>query len=239
MVCQAEATAQVVESLHPTAVLALGDEQYDSGAADAYASSYDKSWGRFKAITHPVPGNHEYAGGQARGYFAYWGGGVQPWYSFDIGTWHLLALNANCGFIGGCGPGSPEVKWIAADLAAHPAQCTLAFWHQPFQSSGLHGSTPAMVDVWAALAAAHVDVVLSGHDHDYERFAPRDGIRQFVAGTGGRSIYPHGPPIAGSEVVSSAGFGVLQLTLRRGGYDWRFVAAAGNAFTDSGSAACQ
>ena len=114
----------------------------------------------------------------------------------------------------------------------------LAFWHQPFQSSGLHGNTPAMADIWRVLAAAHVDLVLSGHDHDYERFAPRDGMRQFVVGTGGRSIYPHGPPISGSEVVSSAGFGVLQLTLRSSGYDWRFVPAPGNTFTDSGSATC-
>ena len=241
--CQAAATAAAIESMKPAAVLALGDLQYERGELDGFRQSYAASWGSFKAITHPAAGNHEYGTGRAPGYYAYWGAAAGPadrgWYSFDTGGWHVVALNSNCALVGGCGDGSPEATFLAADLAAHPAACTLAFWHHPYRSSGLHGSDDSYATFWRILSAAGADVVLSGHDHDYERFAPLDGIREFVVGTGGRSLYPHGPPLPGSESVSSAGFGVLELTLRANSYSWRFVPVAGNAFRDSGSGSCQ
>lgn len=230
-------TSALVESLHPAAVLALGDIQYERGELADFLAVYDKTWGRFKSITHPAPGNHEYSTTAAAGYFAYWK--VPPWYSVDIGGWHVISLNSNCRSIGGCGLGSPEEKWLRADLAGHPATCTLAFWHHPRWSSGLHGSDAGYDVFWSMLAQAGADVVLSGHDHDYERFAPERGIRQFVAGTGGRSLYPVIGKEAGSEVINDDTFGVLELTLRPTSYDWQFIPAAGGRFTDSGHTECR
>jgi 3',5'-cyclic AMP phosphodiesterase CpdA len=229
-------TAGLVEALKPDAVLALGDLQYERGELADFEAVYDKAWGRFKSITHPVPGNHEYASAGAAGYFAYWN--VKPWYSVDIGGWHVVALNSNCRSVGGCGPGSPQERWLKADLAAHPATCTLAFWHHPRWSSGYNGSDPGYDPFWADLAAAGADVVLSGHDHDYERFAPDRGIRQFVAGTGGRSVYPVLNHEAGSEVINDASYGVLELTLQPKGYSWNFVPLGDSKFRDSGHADC-
>lgn len=229
-------TSPVVESLHPAAVLALGDLQYESGELADFDAVYDKQWGRFKTITHPTPGNHEYSTPGASGYFAYWH--VSRWYSFDIGGWHILSMNSNCRSIGGCGRGSPEETWLRADLAAHSSACTLAFWHHPRWSSGFHGSDPGYEQFWADLAAAHADVVLSGHDHDYERFAPDRGIRQFVAGTGGRSLYPIIRHEIRSEVQNDDSYGVLMLQLHPTSYDWQFVAGANSKFSDSGHAEC-
>jgi hypothetical protein len=229
-------TSALVESLHPDAVLALGDLQYERGELFDFQSVYDKTWGRFKDITHPSPGNHEYSTPGAAGYFDYFK--VPPWYSVDIGTWHVVALNSNCRSIGGCGPGSPQERWLREDLAAHPARCTLAFWHHPRFSSGYHGSDPGYDPFWADLAAAHAEVVLGGHDHDYERFAPDRGIRQFVVGTGGRSLYPILGPEPGSETHNDDTYGVLELRLRPSSYDWRFVAAGPSKFADSGHTDC-
>jgi hypothetical protein len=241
--CQQEATAALVESLHPDAVAALGDLQYDRGEAANFAGSYVPSWGRFLDRTHPAPGNHEYAGGRAAGYYGTFGGradGVdgRGWYSYDLGTWHVVVLNSNCSAVGGCGPGSAELRWLHDDLAAHARPCTLAYWHHPRWSSGLHHSDDGYQPFWDELAAAGADVVLSGHDHHYERFAPVQGIRQFVVGTGGRSLYPVVSRESGSEVVDTHTFGVLALTLRDGGYDWRFDPIPGSTFTDAGSAGC-
>ncbi len=230
-------TSALVEAQHPTAVLALGDIQYERGELQDFLAVYDKSWGRFKKITHPTPGNHEYSTTGAGGYFAYWK--VKPWYSIDVGAWHIISLNSNCRSIGGCGPGSPMERWLRADLAAHPAKCTLAFWHHPRWSSGLHGSDAGYDHLWSVLADSAADVVLSGHDHHYERFAPDRGIRQFVAGTGGRSLYPVVNREQGSEVVNDSAYGVLDLTLRPSGYDWEFVPAAASKFRDSGHTECR
>jgi hypothetical protein len=240
-------------SAFPTlaAVLTVGDNQYENATLAAYLSSYELSWGRVKAKTHPTPGNHEYGTTGAAGYYDYFGAAAgdrsKGYYSFDLGRWHLIALNSNCDEVGGCGRKSPQTKWLRADLAASSAACTLAYWHHPRFSSGPHGSSTAYRELWKALQTANADLVVVGHDHDYERFAPQNadgvvdaarGIREFVVGTGGKSLYPFAGRAANSEVRQWTTFGVLKLTLRARGYDWRFVPVAGNAFTDSGSASC-
>ncbi|HEV7888563.1 MAG TPA: metallophosphoesterase [Acidimicrobiales bacterium] len=238
-----EATADVVAAHPGAAVAAVGDLVYTQGTAAEFRDCYDPTWGRFKDRTHPAPGNHDYGTGQADGYFGYWGAAAGPagkgWYSYEVGSWHVVALNSNCGIVG-CGPESEQGRWLAADLAAHAgAACSLAYWHHPRWSSGPHGSSTVVDPLWKAAVAGRVDVVLSGHDHDYERFGLIDGIRSFVVGTGGASRYGFGPNVApGSEVRESGPLGVLGLTLRAGSYDWRFLSAAGGAFADSGTGTC-
>jgi acid phosphatase type 7 len=246
-----EQTAALLDS-RPGTVLTLGDTVYDDGTADEFARCYLPSWGRFRDRTYPAPGNHDYQTFGAMGYYGFfWPRAGQPgkgWYSFDRGRWHLIALNSNCEEVGGCQPGSEQERWLRADLAAHPARCTLAFWHHPRFSSGTtHGSDPAVGGLWTALYEAGADVVLVGHEHNYERFAPLDplgrvdparGVREFVVGTGGKSHYPFGSPLSGSEARNSDSFGVLQLQLRRTGYSWRFVPVQGGSFQDSGTGRC-
>ena len=250
--CQMGATSDLILGLSPDAVLALGDVQYSSGSSSQFAASYDPSWGRVKLLTHPAVGNHEYGTSGASGYFNYFGpaAGVsgKGYYSFDVGTWHIIAINSNCTNVtGGCAAGSAQEQWLRADLAAHPATCTLAYWHHPRYSSGHDGDNLFMTDMWQALYDGGADLVLSGHSHDYERFAPQNnasqldaerGIRQFVVGTGGAFFTGIGTPHANSEVLNNTAFGVLRLTLHPSGYDWRFLAAAGSTFPDSGSGAC-
>jgi hypothetical protein len=257
--CQQAATSELLLRDHVVAVLPLGDNQYENGTLAKYQASYHPTWGRLKAITRPVPGNHEYVrdGGsqQAPGYFRYFGAAAgapaKGYYSYDIGSWHLIALNSQCGALDGCRAGSRQERWLRRDLAASRARCTLAYWHEPRFSSGPHGQEPVYDDFWRDLYAAGVDVVLNGHNHVYERFAQQDpdaqldpaaGIREFVVGTGGRSHYP--PSYAfrtvqpNSEVRDARTFGALELTLHDGGYDWRFVPVPGGGFTDAGTDAC-
>jgi acid phosphatase type 7 len=258
--CHQGATSNLLVNAGLTAVLALGDLQYYCGAGAAFMYSYDQSWGRVKAITYPAPGNHEYqlAGGYgcaagAQGYFTYWGTAAgdpsRGYYSFDIGPWHLVSLNSNCDEVGGCGPGSPEERWLRADLAAHAgARCTLAYWHHPpFSSRVTQGGTPMTITLLQDLYAAGVEVLLNGHEHNYERFAPQSpagladparGIREFVVGTGGEDLRPFGAPIANSEVRQDDTFGVLELTLLPTSYASQFIPEGGGAFTDSGSSPC-
>ncbi len=197
----AEATAKLLEQI-PGTVMAVGDLAYPDGSKENLAC-YDKTWGRVKARTRPAPGNHEFHAAGARPYFAYFGAAAGPkdgYYSYELGTWHILALNSECKDIGGCDAGSREVKWLRADLAAHPAACTLAYFHKPLFSSGsAHGNDPEMKALWQALYDAHAEVVVNGHDHNYERFAPQNpdgasdsarGIREFVVGTGGKNHRP-------------------------------------------------
>lgn len=234
-------------------ILVLGDLAYDSGSASQFANCYDPSWGGVKDRTHPVPGNHEYGTGGARAYFDYFGAAAgepgKGYYSFNAGEWHIVALNSNCAEIGGCGTGSAQEKWLRADLIANPTRCTLAFWHHPMYSSGdTHGShIDRMGDLWNTLYQYGAEIVLSGHDHLYERFSPQDassnrdtstGIRQFVVGTGGKGLYSFGGGIANSEVRNDRTFGVLRLILRPAGYDWEFVPVSGSSFTDAGSGTC-
>jgi hypothetical protein len=237
-----EATAALLDGLvadHPDAVVAaLGDNAYESGSAAEYARCYGPTWGRFKDRTRPAVGNHEEATPGAAGYRGYFGVGPESWYSYELGTWHVVVLDSNCGVVG-CAAGGEQERWLRADLAAHPARCTLAYWHHPrFSSGSVHGSDGSVDPLFKALADGGAEVVLSGHEHNYERFAPAGGVREFVVGTGGRSHYPFASPVAGSEVRNADTFGVLALTLRGDGYDWQFVPVAGGSFSDRGSEGC-
>ena len=255
--CRMKATSDLLVGGGWDAVLLLGDNQYEDGALARYQASYDPTWGRVKALTRPAVGNHEYLTAGAAGYYGYFGAAAgdpaRGWYSYDLGAWHVIVLNSNCAEIGGCGPGSPQELWLAGDLAAHPRRCTLAYWHHPRYSSGQHGSDPTYQPFWNDLYAAGADVVLNGHDHIYERFAPQDaagnldlvrGVREFVVGTGGKNQTPFATIRPNSEARSSGVFGVLALTLYPNGYDWRFVPAApfpGDpppAFADAGTGLC-
>ena len=236
----------------PGTVFTLGDNAYDSGTPRQFADCYGPTWGRHRDRTRPVLGNHDYRTAFATGYFDYFGAAAgdrtKGYYSYDVGTWHVVVVNSNCAQVGGCKKGSAQVEWLREDLAAHPAPCTLAMWHHPRFSSGReHGDDPAMRDIWQVLYDARAELVLSGHDHDYERFAPMDaagrvdrerGVRQIVAGTGGRELYPWAATRAGSEVKNNETFGVLKLTLHPGSYDWEFIPVDGGTFLDSGSEKC-
>jgi acid phosphatase type 7 len=247
--CHQVATSDLLVGRGLAAVLTLGDNQYETGTLTAFQSWYEPSWGRVKAITHPSVGNHEYLTKDAAGYFAYFGAAAavpNGWYSFDLGSWHLIALNSNCGIVS-CSAGSPQETWLKADLAAHPTSCTLAYWHHPRFSSGAHGNDTALGAFWTDLYAAGADLVLVGHDHDYERFAPQTpdgmadpvyGIRELVVGTGGKSHYGFIVVKPNSEVRNADTFGVLELTLHEASYDWRFLPEAGKTFTDAGTGAC-
>jgi acid phosphatase type 7 len=246
-----EVTAALLDRL-PGTVLALGDIAYERGSAREFARCYAPGWGRHRNRTRPAPGNHEYQTDDAAAYFAFFGQRAGPpgkgWYSFNLGSWHLIALNSNCREIGGCHRGSEQERWLRADLTAHPTRCTLAYWHHPRFSSGVrHGSTERVAGLWEALYDAGADVALVGHEHNYERFAPLNpsgevdrarGVRQVVVGTGGRSHYPFGDPLPGSEVRDSTSFGVLTLQLADRGYSWRFVSASEHGLNDSGSDTC-
>ncbi|MFL5817812.1 MAG: metallophosphoesterase family protein [Conexibacter sp.] len=248
--CHQLDTAALIGRLDPDAVAVLGDLQYEAGSLADFRGSFDKTWGTFVDRMHPAVGNHEYGTPGAAGYFAYFGARAgrpdEGWYSYDLGRWHVVALNANCDIVG-CAAGSRQQRWLRADLAAHPRRCTLAYWHQPRFSSGLHGSDDAVAPLWRTLQRGGADVALSGHDHDYERFAPQTadgrldrehGIVQFVVGTGGKSHYPI--LLAGRNSRAHASvFGVLALTLGRGAYRWRFVAEPGAGFRDAGAARCR
>jgi hypothetical protein len=249
--CRQKATSDLLVGAGLSAVLILGDDQYENGSLSKFIASYDPTWGRVKAITHPAPGNHEYLTPAASGYYAYFGSDAgdpsKGWYAFDLGGWHVVVLNSNCADVGGCGALSPQETWLRTDLAAHPGVCTLATWHLPRFSSGTHGDDAAPDAFWRALYDAGADVVLNGHDHDYERFDPQDpdgladparGVREFVVGTGGKNQTPFATLRANSAARSTGTFGVLRLTLRPGAYEWQFVPAAGGAYTDSGSATC-
>ena len=242
------------------AVLPLGDNQYYCGGLPAFQQSYDPSWGRVLGITRPAVGNHEYLmdGGTgcdpsnagASGYFNYFGARAgtpgQGYYSYDIGSWHIVALNSNCSDAGGCSASSPQGQWLANDLATHSNTCTLAYWHIPLFSSGGRANQNSR-SFWQALYAAGADVVLNGHDHIYERFAAQNpsgqrddsrGLREFIVGTGGANHTSIATVAANSEVRDTSTYGVLKLVLHPGSYDWQFVPEAGGTVTDAGTASC-
>jgi acid phosphatase type 7 len=261
--CRQMETSDLLVGAGLAAVLPLGDIQYDSASLANILAVYHPSWGRVKSISRPILGNHESSG---NGYFDYFNGVGAPdgpagprgkgWYSFDVGSWHIVALNSNCTRpadttnVVDCGVGSEQEQWLRADLAAHPTTCTLAYWHHPRYSSGHDGSNTFMQPLWQALEDAGVEILLSGHSHNYERFArldangdaaPNDdGIRQFVVGTGGAfftgglsTLAPH------SQIAQNDTFGVLFLTLHETSYDWEFVPEAGGTFTDTGTTLCR
>ena len=230
-----EATATLVART-PGTVAVLGDAVYEQGTSADFARCY--SWRRFRARTRAALGNHEYGTGSARAGIAYFGIPGRGYYSYELGAWHVVVLNTNCRPAGGCGSSSPQNDWLRRDLASQAGSCTLAYGHHPRWSSGLHGSDETIAPLWRTLAAGGVDVVLAGHDHHYERFAPIDGVRSFVVGTGGRSHNPLLRPLARSVALNTRTFGVLRLTLRPDGYDWRFLPVAGSSYSDAGSARC-
>jgi VCBS repeat-containing protein len=246
-------TADLLDNIEGT-VITLGDNVYPNGTAAEYADCYDPTWGRHKARTKPSAGNHEYDFPGATGYFNYFGAAAgdpaEGWYSYDVGDWHVIVLNSNCSEVGGCEASSPQGQWLQADLAANPSTCIAAYWHDPrfhTPSSGTPSPDGDYLDFWQALYDAGADVVLHGHRHVYERFAPQDpngnpdpnGIREFIVGNGGKGLSSFGSSIApNSEVRDDTTFGVLKLTLYPTSYDWELVPIPGGTFTDSGSGTC-
>ena len=241
-----EATAKLLDGISGT-VFTAGDNAYTNGTDAEFAACYEPTWGRHKARTRPAPGNHDYNTSGATGYFNYFGASAGPsgrgYYSYDLGDWHIISLNSEVG----TSPGSAQEVWLRADLAANTKQCTLAYWHKPRFSSGEHGNDNVSQPLWQALYEFNAEVVVTGHDHNYERFAPQTatgvadatrGLREFVVGTGGTDLRGVGTPIANSEVVNSDTHGVMKFTLRAGGYDWEFIPIAGKTFTDRGSGTC-
>jgi Calcineurin-like phosphoesterase len=241
-----EATANLLDAI-PGTVYTLGDNAYGSGTAAQFANCYGPSWGRHKSRTRPSPGNHDYGTAGAAGYFGYFGDLAGPagrgYYSYDLGGWHIVSLNSEIAH----DAGSAQIAWLTSDLAATTSVCTLAYWHRPRFSSGKHGNSTSLQSFWDVLYAADADVVLVGHDHNYERFAPQSpsgaldtdrGLRQFVVGTGGRYLRTIGVLKPNSEARSFDTHGVLKLTLHATSYDWEFVPVAGKTFTDVGSDTC-
>jgi hypothetical protein len=256
--CHMKKTASLAQGIKPAKVLTLGDHQYNSGSSADFLASYDKSWNVVKSLTRPVVGNHEYGTSGAGGYFGYFktsatGGttclsNCRGYYSFDLGSWHIVAINTECSRIDGgvgCATGSPQEVWLKNDLAAHPAKCTLVFGHRPRWSSNSFASAdiaPLIND----MVAARVDVYVAGHSHSYERFAPMNasgaasstGMTEIVVGTGGSFFTGFGTAVPNSVVRKSDVFGVMKMTLRATSYTWSFVADPSTPFSDSGSRSC-
>jgi hypothetical protein len=260
--CHQAATADLLAGAD--AVLPIGDEQYNCGQLSAFNQVYDASWGQYKSVSNPAVGDNEYAGNGcstpgASGYFTYFGDRASPrepgctincqgYYSYDVGSWHLVALNSECTQpgVGGCSASSPQTQWLKADLDAHPNTCTLAYFHRPYFSD--KGGTVAKVkQLFTALYNGGADVLLVGHQHIYERFRPQspsgaaaaNGVRQFIVGTGGKSTTALASPApTGAESRSTGTFGVLKLTLHPTSYDFQFAPEAGKTFTDTGTQAC-
>ena len=242
----AAATAQLLD-LIPGTVFTVGDHAYPNGSKKDFETCYAPTWGRHKARTRPAPGNHDFITEKGRYYYEYFGESAGPagrgYYSYDLGSWHAISLNSAIDV----GASSPQGRWLKEDLAAHPSDCIVAYWHAPLFSSGPHSTDRRLQAFWRMLYEAGADVVLNGHDHMYERFAPQDpsgkadvehGIRQFVVGTGGGGVYKFKSPVPNSEVRDNSTYGVLKLTLGPGRYAWEFVPMAGQAFTDTGTGTC-
>ncbi len=240
------AVANLLDTLPAWPLLFNGDAT-STGAYTEFVNCYNTTYGRHKAQIKPVPGNHEYMTSGGSGYFQYYGSqaGVsgKGYYSFNVGTWHIIALNTEIDHTAG----GVQETWLKADLAANPTKCTLAFWHEPRWSSGEHGNNTDMGPIWTDLYSAGAEVVMNGHDHDYERFAPQNpagtldnakGLREFVVGTGGVAERPWGTTQANSEVRNNTAWGVLKMTLHPGSYDWQFIPVAGQSLSDSGTTAC-
>jgi acid phosphatase type 7 len=246
-----DATAKLLGDINGK-IITLGDNAYEDGTSEEFADCYGPTWGRFKDRTRPSPGNHEYQTAGAKGYFGYFGEAAgergEGYYSYDLGRWHLVALNSNCQDIGGCGVNSPQGRWLRHDLGDNQSRCTLAYFHHPLFSSGKY--SPGVSEVkplWEILYSGGADVVLNGHDHNYQRFAPQDpdgkadprrGIREFVVGTGGKILYPIEDPLPNIQGYNDDSYGVLKLTLRPGSYDWQFLSALGSSFVDEGKDEC-
>lgn len=246
----ADDTANLLDGIAGT-IFTAGDHAYNDGTQAEFDQCYDPTWGRHRARTRPSPGPVDYDTPNASVYYAYFGAAAgrpdEGYYSYDLGEWHVIALNSECGEVGGCGRNSPQGQWLQQDLLRNPATCTLAYWASPrFNSGDRHGNTTAVSDFWQILYEAGADVVLNGHEHIYERFAPQSpdgnadptGIREFIVGTGGRTLYTVTNTLPNSEVHDDQTHGVLKLTLHPTSYDWQFIPIPGRSFTDSGSDDC-
>jgi hypothetical protein len=240
-----ELTAQLLDRIGGT-VFTAGDNAYPSGTAANFRDCYDTTWGRHRSRTRPSPGNHEYEVGGAAAYFQYFGDRSGPpglgYYSYSLGAWHVFALNSEVGLEAG----SAQMAWLRGELAANQAQCEVAYLHKPLFSSGFHGDQPQLRELWRTLYEFGVDIVVAGHEHSYERFAPQDftgrfdaqrGIRQFIVGTGGTTPRPLGALRPNSEVHGTS-WGVLVLTLDASSYRWEFVPAEPGGFQDAGVGQC-
>lgn len=239
-------TARLLDKI-PGTIFTLGDNAYDSGSAEEFEKCYTPTWGRHRARTRPAPGNHDVRTHHGRPYYEYFGENAGPkdrgYYSYDLGNWHIISLNSD----EDTRAKSRQGRWLQEDLKANPSECILAYWHRPRFSSGPHGNDRKLGDFWRLLFEAGAEIVLSAHDHDYERFAPQNpkgkadperGIRQFVVGTGGGGVYRFGRPAPNSEIRDNSTYGVLKLTLGPGCYQWEFVPVTEGGFSDSGSATC-
>jgi hypothetical protein len=243
-----EATAKILDANPTGTVAALGDNAYSDGSTSDFANCYHPTWGRHIERTKPAVGNHEYQTPDAAAYYAYFGSRAgdpaEGYYSYNLGEWHIVVLNSNIAH----DAGSAQVHWLRSDLRANSGKsCTLAYWHHPRFSSGTHGNDSRESAFWETLYAENVDVILNGHDHNYERFAPQTpagaaddarGIRAFVIGTGGTDLRAAGTTKANSQVFNAASHGVLRMTLSPNGYSWQFLPVAAQTFTDSGTGSC-
>jgi hypothetical protein len=234
-------TAQLLDAI-PGTVFTAGDNVYDDGTPEEYMECYEPTWGRHKDRTKPIPGDHDFFYEEGAGYYEYFND-IPPYYAYDLGSWRIYALNTEIDL----SEDSDQMAWLQDDMAANPRQCVLVFWHEPRWSSGdVHGSYEEYQDLWEILYEAGAELTVHGDEHNYERFAEMDangspsspGLRAFVVGTGGRSLYEFGTPLPASEVRDSSSFGVLKLILYPDRYEWEFVPAAGYTFTDRGSTMC-
>ncbi len=253
-VCDSPAVADVgayVSGAPDATFLALGDIAYPDGSSQSFAECYDPFFGEAKGRTLPVVGNKEYETEGAAGYIDYYGEGAgepdQLWYSTDIGGWHIVVLNGNCWLVGGCSTDDPQYQWLERDLAATNSRCILAAWHEAyFTSENPDGAASYMEPYYRLLDDAGTDILLSGHSHNYERFAKMDaggnpnlnGIRSFVVGTGGTPLRTINEPATGSEVYGFEAWGVLELDLTSFGYRWDFATTSGTPLIDSGEDSC-
>jgi hypothetical protein len=246
---QDEATAKLLDAI-PGTVFTAGDNVYTHASPKEFTDCYGPTWGRAKSRTKPAPGDEDYETAGAKGYLGYFGSRAAPagktYYSYSIGAWHAVVLDTDCSDVGGCGATSPQALWLKADLAAHPTTCTIAIFHHPRFSSAQSKPDGRSVTFWQILYSYGADVIVSGHRHQYERFAPQTstgaasskGIREFVVGTGGAALVGFSTVAPNSEVRNSSTYGVLKLTLHASSYDFAFVPIAGQSFRDSGSANC-
>jgi hypothetical protein len=246
---QDEATAKLLDAI-PGTVFTAGDNVYTHASAKEFTDCYGPTWGRAKSRTKPAPGDEDYETAGAKGYLGYFGSRAAPagktYYSYSIGAWHAVVLDTDCSDVGGCGATSPQALWLKADLAANPTACTIAIFHHPRFSSAQSKPDGRAVTFWQILYSYGADVIVSGHRHQYERFAPQTstgaasskGIREFVVGTGGAALVGFSTVAPNSEVRNSSTYGVLKLTLHASSYDFAFVPIAGQSFRDSGSANC-
>jgi acid phosphatase type 7 len=249
-----ETTAKLVTSVlseNPGAVVfTLGDNVYPNGTSQEFDDCYNPSWGTFKARTRPVPGNHDYNTQNATGYYNYFGTKAgspsKGYYSYNLGAWHIVVVNSNCAAVGGCETGSSQEKWLREDLKASSNTCQIVMWHHPRFSSGPHGNADFMQDIWKAATENNVELVLNGHDHTYERFAPLNaagapdaiGTTQIVVGSGGISHYAFIGQKPNRVSANADTYGVLKLELAASGFNFKFIPELGRTFTDSGSGTC-